>query len=744
MSTPPTTPPSTPASPTEPPALEETVESTPTEPAADNAEQPAALTRLAHGARHLGAGVRHRLLTGHQSDDEIRRILVQKQLAAYEDLRENASTELDAVRGRISKLELIGAEEGWTPEQRHQAKALRDERKRREQAVGDLVKTPFAPVQPTPAQIRAARRTSSTWRLVGLLVALVALGALLVARPQLLLLAIPGAVLALWWIGRQPPALAQRPVPERLLMRPELALPVKGTDAPGAEEEAELAPYPIAEATTPAEAEEALRRAIVREGGKVEAVTAGRREPWGWSARVTFSSGSPDDLNKDDTYKALITTLKIRRNGLLVEGDPEAGAACTVRAIMRDPFTPELVGPAPHRAPKSASILDTHDFGVAMDATSLCYSLAGLMLLMVADSGGAKSGIMLAMAEAATSTRDAVVLNLDPVGTGVGALGPAITLDATLADRKIGLVLDFLLKLCTARARQRAAYGWGNKWQVSEQHPAFCVFLDEWPQLSEGNKKRLIKLLLLGRKEAIWLYAGSQFGTKDYLGGAIGPKLSAKMLGPCRKVDVVDLLGGGALAEGYRADLLRAATHTERNDAGQIYAQGLPGMANRAMRYQVREILPDHAARVGAERAAAGLPDVTQTLVEGGLLDAWNTLKAACAADVVSGVDDDDGQDPSDVPPILLAIIEAFVQEGDPAYLTLDQLHLHLRKGDPGTWDRWDDLDAKGRRRELGKTLSRELRRASLTLSSERIKELPEEPRGYRLEAVQQALRTLS
>lgn len=745
MSTPP--PPSTPATPAEPPTPEGTAEASVTEAVEASPEQGLArrtMTRIAAGGRHFVAGLRHRLLTGHQSDEEIRRILVQRQLAAYEDLRENAGTELDDVRKRVSKLELAGAEDGWTPEQRHQAKALRDERKRREHALRDLVKQPFAPVQPSASQIKAARRTSSTGRLVGLVLGLAALTALLVIRPQFLLLALPAAVVALWWIGRQPPALAQRPVPERLLARPELAPPAKGADVPGAEVEEELKPYPIAEATTPEEAEEALRRAIVREGGDVEAVTDGRREPWGWSARATFSSGSPDELNKEDTYKALITTLKLRRNGLLIEGDPDAGAACAVRVLMRDPFTADMVGSVPYRAPKSSSIKDTFDFGVAMDSTQLAYCLAGLMLIMVADSGGAKSGVMLAMAEAATSTRDAVVLNLDPAGTGVGALGPAITLDATLDQQKITDVLKFLLRLCKARARQRAAYKWGNRWRVSAEHPAFCVFVDEWPELSEHNKKLLVRLLLNGRKEAVWVYAGSQYGTKDYLGAAIGPKLSAKLIGPARRVDVTDLLGGGALAEGYRADLLRVATETEPGDAGQIYAQGLPGMVNRAMRYRVREITPEYAAQVGAERATE-LPDVTQTLTEAGLIDAWVDLKTACAADTIPDDDEEDGdQDPSDVPPILLTIIEAFVQEGDPAYLTLDQLHTHLRKDDAAKWGRWDDRDDKGRLRELGKTLARELRDAGVELSSEKLDELDGAPRGYRMDAVQRALQRLS
>ncbi|MCX5314744.1 transposase [Streptomyces sp. NBC_00154] len=184
-----------------------------------------------------------------------------------------------------------------------------------------------------------------------------------------------------------------------------------------------------------------------------------------------------------------------------------------------------------------------------------------------------------------------------------------------------------------ARARQRARYGWGNKWRVSEEHPAIVAFVNEWPQLSCEAKAKLVRGLLLGRKEAIWFEAGSQFGTRDYLGQAIGPKLSARLLGACRRVDVTELLGGGAISEGYRADLLQAATHTQVNDAGLIYAQGLPGMPNRPVRYQVREVTDAQAAQLGVERATAGLPDLAHTLTETGLGQQYQDLLARSRAD---------------------------------------------------------------------------------------------------------------
>ncbi|MEV0989923.1 hypothetical protein [Streptomyces sp. NPDC049949] len=709
-----------------------------------------ALQILAHhttpGLRHGWQATVHWTTVGYMSDDEIRRRLVKKHLDTYTDQRDDTASDISRLNKKARKLAREAVDFGLTREEASQLKDVTGELHRRRAAGTALARIPFdvEAVQPTADQIKSYRTHQSLARFAGaILPASAATIGVLLAAPLAGMIALPVLAGAAWWLGRHPLALTQRALPADLYGPTELEPPTRPTDptnpAAATAADEDLTPYPIAQATTPEEAEEALRRAILHEGGDLDTVTDGRREPWGWSARVTFKTGSPDDLNADQTYKGLITLLRLRRNGLLIEGDPNAGEACTVRMLLADPFTPDLVGPLPYRPPLSASITETFDFGVAMDASELAFSLAGLMLLMVADSGGGKSGIMLALAEAATSTVDAAVINLDPVGTGVGDLGPAITLNATMSDKKIIAVLTFLLALCTARARLRAAYGWGNKWQVSPLHPALCVFVDEWPQLSPKAKALLIKLLLLGRKEAIWVYGGSQYGTKDHLGEAIGPKLSAKVLGACRRVDVTELLGGGALAEGYRADLIRAATHTAVNDAGQIYGVGLPGMPDRPIRYQVREIPAQLAARLGAERATAGLPDLTHTLTEAGLLLKWHELIKLC-----SGQPSPLGEDTPDLPEILALLREAFLRESDPTFLTMNQVHTHLRDEDPDQWGKWDDRDEQGRLRELGKTLARQLKKADVELSSERITELEGSPRGYYLADIEDAISTLS
>src|SRR2546426_777693 len=64
--------------------------------------------RFAAGGRHMWAGLRHWATTGHQSDEELRRRLVLRQLTAYDAMRETAGEELDDVRKRITRLEHVG------------------------------------------------------------------------------------------------------------------------------------------------------------------------------------------------------------------------------------------------------------------------------------------------------------------------------------------------------------------------------------------------------------------------------------------------------------------------------------------------------------------------------------------------------------------------------------------------------------------------------------------------------------
>ncbi|MFE9258567.1 hypothetical protein [Streptomyces sp. NPDC006879] len=151
-------------------------------------------------------------------------------------------------------------------------------------------------------------------------------------------------------------------------------------------------------------------------------------------------------------------------------------------------------------------------------------------------------------------------------------------------------------------------------------------------------------------------------------------------------------------------------------------------MPNRPLRYQVREVSDALAAQLGAERAAAGLPDLTHTLTDAELLPRYQDLLTRCRTDTA----------PPPAPAILLVLRDAFRAEMDPDALTVAQLADHLRADDKERWGRWDDRD--DRLAMIGRHLRKALTDAGADLSSTRLRHLPKEPTGYLLADLNAAL----
>ncbi|MGW1616421.1 hypothetical protein ACWCQZ_44640 [Streptomyces sp. NPDC002285] len=303
-------------------------------------------SQILPGLRHALAAARHWLRVGYMSDDEIRRRIVNRPLEADRARREEALTAVRRLENKLRRRLEDAAAYGLEAAEKQAIRDLNRELRRRRNGLDTLQSVPFTAKQPTPEQIHRARSLMALGRFSALLPVLGTAGLVAASSPATLLAAAPVLAAVGWWLTHQPLELAERPVPEDLLL-PELDAPApKATEssgnAPEDETEEDLTPFPIAQATTPDEAGEALHRALLHEGQDVDQVTGVTQEPWGWSARVSFKTGTPDDLNKEDTYKGLITLLRLRRNGLLIEGDPDAGEACTIRMIQHSPFSPEL------------------------------------------------------------------------------------------------------------------------------------------------------------------------------------------------------------------------------------------------------------------------------------------------------------------------------------------------------------------------------------------------------------------
>jgi S-DNA-T family DNA segregation ATPase FtsK/SpoIIIE len=404
-------------------------------------------------------------------------------------------------------------------------------------------------------------------------------------------------------------------------------------------------PFPIRRAETPQQAAICVLLAMVAEGVPVVEVWDMERQPWGWQCKVRVGEGTPEAI----IAKAggLETRFDLPTNGVRPQPMVERRACAILRLVAGDPFA--TAPGMPYRAPRSISITDKSRLGTSVGGNPLELSLAGVMGLVVAASGGGKTGMLQALGEITTACRDNLTIDLDPHGDGLEDLGDAVRITAR-SHQQIETVLLFLLMLSKGRARLRAKLGMGKKWKISAEHPHITVIFDEFPKGSELAKRLAFELLLVGRKEAVTLIIASQGGTKLYLGENIAQMIALKAVGPCKVGDTRAVFGDGAVAEGWLPHKLSPATDTDPKDAGHIFVQGVPGMPDEPIEYAIHEAPSETLRKLAAERKAAGLvepdqdslramaevdlPDIGMPLPE---LLAWEQLLRLCGAEPPEG-----------------------------------------------------------------------------------------------------------
>ncbi|GAA2970795.1 hypothetical protein GCM10010519_02520 [Streptomyces lactacystinicus] len=599
----------------------------------------------------------------------------------------------------------------------------------------------FTPRPPSGADLAATRTARARNRRLGtaVLAAIsVALGAQNPAPAAYT--AATAALLAgatAWIQGRRPTTLNPPP--------PRLGFPAP-EPAPGVASatQSDTTPYPIARATTADEAAECILRALRAENIPVAEITDVEQQPWGWQSTVRVSKGTPAVII--DKAPDLETLFDLGKGDVIVQPLKNRTACANLLLRQGDMFAD--LPPAPYLAPKSISITDSSVYGGSANGRPLAFPLAGLMGEVIARSGGGKSTLLRALVDVTTACRDAVTLFLDPSGDGPGPYEDAIRL-TSLDPATIERTLLWLHCLAAGRARIRRSLGMGDAWQPSPEHPAVLVFIDEFPKLTELSKLLVASLLLIGRKEGVWIVFAAQGATTAFLGSNLAQQPALKILGPCRDVDVKAALGGGMMDEGWLPHRLNGKSGDDLRQCAQVYIEGAPGMPDDPMIHKIHHITLDEAKRRAAERAEAGLVEIDEI-----------SLAAALGAplpDFVTGAADDRLSEPptwgellrltgatgapaAAQPAIALHLLGAFAEHGNPPHLTVAQILDHLRQADPERWERWDDREENTRLREAGKALARALRTSGLTLTSRRLTDLAGKPTGYRLADLRESL----
>lgn len=370
---------------------------------------------------------------------------------------------------------------------------------------------------------------------------------------------------------------------------------------------ADTKPFPVRQAATTHQLATCVLAALRKASIPVAEVFDIVPHVWGWQCTVRVSEGTPAAIIK--AAGDLETSLDLGTNRLRIQPLKERRACATLRLIESDPFVTAPL--PPYRAPKSLSITDRARIGTSIGGDSLEISLSGVMGLIVASSGGGKTGILQSLAEVTTACRDNITVDLDPFGDGLEDLHDAVRVTARTTEQ-IEANLAFWIVFAKARAQLRRKLGMGNKWRPSPEHPAVTIYFDEFPKGSELAQELAFQLQLVGRKECVQLQVAAQGGTLDFLGKNIAQMIAFSMVGPCRRVDTNAVFGDGAAVEGWLPHRLDPATDTDPKDAGHVFAQGVPGVANQAVEYAVHHFGADDLRRLGTERAEAGLLEPDQ------------------------------------------------------------------------------------------------------------------------------------
>jgi hypothetical protein len=470
--------------------------------------------------------------------------------------------------------------------------------------------------------------------------------------------------------------------------------------------------------------------------------------PWGFEVHVWLNRMTPKAISDGlDLLEACLPGVRTR--SILLQQSASARNECVLRIPGSNPWlaVPEL----PYRAPHSVKTPQIHtaQIGADMSGRVLALPMQRTNVNMVGKSRSGKSTLLRAILDATTATEDQIVIGIDlgGAGSGFGGLRHAMHVVATTAEEAYD-ALSWALRIGKGRPALFDMLAMGENWVTSAKRPGVKIIVDEFPALVRESRKgypdpdsesgrripwdldvMLAEIAITSAKSDVTIVIAGQGVTKEKVGANTWVvELPVQVMGACDKDDINQIVGGGAMAEGWRPDRLLPAMGDQLNDASVAYV--LAGAAySEPIPYRGCYAPDDELTRRGKERAAAGLVDIDQQSADLSHIKLADLMAASREAVGTTA--------PAGPPELILTIRDVFTKAGDPAGLSKEDLADALGQVDPGRWaldqfDGGDDsLRVTTRVDALRTAITAVLAPSGQTWALE--KYIKDQPRGYRL-----------
>lgn len=455
------------------------------------------------------------------------------------------------------------------------------------------------------------------------------------------------------------------------------------------------------------EFEQLVRQALTEDLGVNLANLQVTPAAWGSEVHIQLSRMTPAVIsNQLDLLEACLPD--VRTNSILMQQSKKARNRCVLRIPGPDPWraVPEL----PYRAPKSLRTSEVHQaqIGADMSGLPLALPVQRTNINFVGKSRSGKSTLLRAELDVLTATEDQIVIGIDlgSAGAGFGGLRKGMHAVATTPEAA-SAVLQWALDLGKGRPALFDDLGMVENWETSAKRPGIKLIVDEFPALVAASRKgyidpdsdsgrripwglddMLAELAVTSAKSDVTMLLAGQGVTREKIkDNTWVTELQAQVMAACDVNDVKQILGGGAMAEGWRPDRLLPAMGEEVNDAsvayvmaGSQYCEPIP--------YRASIVPNDELTRRGTERAEAGLVE----------LDAESeNLSDISLADIIAICAGREFVKKSAAPELLANIREVFDAAGDPAGMTPDEISEALAEREPAQWasDQYDSAQER-------------------------------------------------